>query len=381
MKKVYWRPKAVSRSGLLLIAITALAGLFLVENYRVRQPQPYYEEKMAAAELTAEAYDVIHKAHMDLGYEIDEKMNITQTGVLGIVTSPVTTSTGDLTAKRTSINPNFAAIAVQLLKEAGVEAGDVVAVGVSGSFPAVNASVYAAIETLQAEPIVIASGAASQWGANLPNLLWLDMERILAEEGVFKTRAIAASVGGIEDQGLGLSAEGRQMLEDGIQRNGIPPLTAETFEAAIEERLGLYDQVAAGRPIKAYINVGAGAVSTGRGIGKDMFLPGLNVEPPEKIRQTDGIMPRYILEGVPVLHFAQMAELAKRYGMPVPPLVPPLPGESTVCEAVEYSKPAAAAVLCLISILLYAFVRSDVGLRLLKLNKQPRKDASVEPMV
>lgn len=381
MKKVYWRPKAVSRTGLLLIGSVALAGLIVVENFKVKQRQPFYEEKLAAAELAAEAYDVIYDARLDRGHEIDETMDLVQSGVLGVAMSDVTSLSGDVTAKRTSINPNFAAVAVQMLHDAGVKKGDVVALGVSGSFPGINACVYAAVETMELNPIIITSGAASQWGANLPDLLWIDMERILNEEGVFENRAIAASIGGFEDRGLGLSKEGRQAIEEGISRNELPPLEATNFEESVEERMKLYDKFAGGKPIKAYINVGAGTVSVGRTLGKQMFSPGLNLEPPSRIRQTDGIMPRFILRGVPVLHFAQIADIAEQHGMPVPPLVTPLPGEASVFEAVEYSKVAAAGLLSLLSALLYAFVRSDIGLRLLKLNKQPRKDAAVEPMV
>ena len=41
--------------------------------------------------------------------------------------------------------------------------GDAVAIGYSGSFPALNICVMAAVETLQLEPIGIASASASQW--------------------------------------------------------------------------------------------------------------------------------------------------------------------------------------------------------------------------
>ncbi|TWU62766.1 poly-gamma-glutamate system protein [Crateriforma conspicua] len=381
MKKVYWRPKAVSRTGLFLIGLTSLAGLTLVENFRVQQRQPNFDEKLAAAKLASQAYDVIYDARIERGHEIDETMDLVQSGVLGIAMSEVTSLSGDVTAKRTSINPNFAAVAVQMLRDAGVENGDTIAIGVSGSFPGINACVYAAAETMNLKPIIITSGAASQWGANLPDLLWIDMERILVDQGVFRSRAIAASIGGFEDRGLGLSDGGRQAIEEGITRNGLSLLDATTFEASVEERMNLYDKHAGSQPIKAYINVGAGTVSVGRTLGKQMFSPGLNLIPPVQIRQTDGIMPRFILRGVPVIHFAQIADIAEKYGMPVPPLEPPAPGEASVFEAIEYSKPLAASLLGLLTIMMYAFVRSDIGSRLLKLNKSPKKDATAEPML
>lgn len=381
MKKVYWRPKAVSRAGLVLIAFASIAGLILVESVKIQRRQPHYDEKMAAAELAAEFYDVIYDARVRRGHEIDDTMDLTRTGVLGVAMSEVTSLAGDVTAKRTGINPNFAAVVVQMLHDAGAKKGDIIAVGVSGSFPGINACVYAAIETMQLEPIIIASGAASQWGANLPDLLWIDMERELADARLISHRAVAASIGGFEDRGLGLSEKGIAAIEEGIERNGLPKLKAETFEDGVEERMELYEKLAAGQSIKAYINVGAGTVSVGRTLGKKMFSPGLNLEPPDRIRQTDGIMPRFILKGVPVIHLAQIADIAEQNGLPVPPLATPEPGQATVFEAIDYSKVLAGTVLGVLTLLLYGFVRSDIGTRLLKLNKGPKKDASAEAMV
>lgn len=381
LRKVYWRPKAVSRAGLVLIAATALAGLILVESMKIERRQPYYDEKMAATELATQFYDVIKRARLERDLEIDETMDLTSTGVLGIAMSDVTSLAGDITAKRTAINPNFAAVTVQMLYEAGVRPGDVIAVGVSGSFPGINACVYAAAESMKLKPVIITSGAASQWGANLPDLLWFDMESELAKAGLISHVAIAASIGGFEDRGLGLSEAGLAAIEAGFKRNNLAKLKAETFEDAVDERMKLYNQAAGGKPIKAYINVGAGTVSVGRTLGKNMFQSGLNLEPPDKIRQTDGVMPRFILQDVPVIHFARIADIAELNGLPVPPLTPPEAGEAFVFEAVDYSKTLAGVVLAMIAAMMYAFVRSDIGLRLLKLSKGPKKDVSSEAMV
>ena len=185
MKRVYWRPKSVSHTALLLISAFAILGIVLVEQFPTVRPMPWQEEKMEAAQLAKSAFDVIAVAREQSGEPIEPKIDPTESGLLGISTSSVTSLTGSLPAKQTTINPNFAAAIVQILKDAGVKKGDVVAVGVSGSFPAMNICTYAALETLETQPIVIGSGASSSWGANLPNLLWLDMEKILADDDVF----------------------------------------------------------------------------------------------------------------------------------------------------------------------------------------------------
>ena len=51
MKKIYWRPRAVSRPALVLIALISISGLVVVERWKVRSEEPYIDEKRAAAEL------------------------------------------------------------------------------------------------------------------------------------------------------------------------------------------------------------------------------------------------------------------------------------------------------------------------------------------
>src|SRR5204863_7757573 len=72
------------------------------------------------------------------------------TGMIGVASSPITTDLGTLTSARTSTDPVFAASVVQMLYEAGVRPGDDVAVGMTGSFPGFDLSVYAGIEAIGA---------------------------------------------------------------------------------------------------------------------------------------------------------------------------------------------------------------------------------------
>ena len=381
MKKVYWRPKAVSRTGLLLIAATALVGLVLVENLKVVEQQPNYHQKLAAAQLAESAMQAIYYRRIELDPPIDYTTDPTGSGMVGLPMSPVTSISGDLTAKQTSVNPNFAAVVVDMLKKANVKKDDIVAVGVSGSFPALNTCVYAALETIEAKPIVIASAAASQWGANVPDLLWIDMERLLVEQNIFKTRSVAASIGGYEDRGLGLPQEGLVTIEDAIKENGLRRLETKSFEQAIEERLEVYEEHANGKPIKAYINVGGGTISVGRSLGKKMFKPGVNFRPPGRIQRIDGVMPRFISNDIPIIHLVQVTQLAQEAGLPTPPTTMPEPGVADVFSGIEYNNMFASVVLVILIAMLYVFVRSDVGFRLLRVAGRPRKDAHPEPMV
>ena len=67
MKKIYWRPRAVSRPALWLITLISLAGLVLVERWKVENLQPYFEEKTAAAKLAQDAFAVIKAKRIEVG--------------------------------------------------------------------------------------------------------------------------------------------------------------------------------------------------------------------------------------------------------------------------------------------------------------------------
>ncbi|QDU87590.1 hypothetical protein Pla175_09550 [Pirellulimonas nuda] len=383
MKKIYWRPRSVSRTALVLIGVISVIGLVMVERLKVFGDRPFYQEKTIAAQMAEDAMEKIRAQRVLVGPPIDSATDIAQSGLLGLPNSVVTSVHGEISAKQTSINPNFAGAVVEMLKNAGVQRGDVVALGVSGSFPALNACTYAAIETLGLEPVVIASASASEWGANVPDLLWIDMERVLFDAGIFKTRSIAASLGGFDDNGGGLSEEGKKVVREAIKENGLRLLETPSFTESVTDRIDIYREAARGRPITCYINVGGGTVSVGTSVGKKLFSPGLNRRPPGLLGDIDGVMPRMINQGVPCIHLINIITLAELYGLPIAPASMPEVGVGDVFRGYDYDKKKVIALLALILASLYGFIRSDIGFRLLRAPAAGKKRGSghPEPMV
>ncbi|RLB46251.1 MAG: poly-gamma-glutamate system protein, partial [Deltaproteobacteria bacterium] len=268
MKKLYWRPPHVSRTALSLVAIVAVGMLVLVESYPVVRKQDHYGARIAAARLSRDCMEAIKAEKLRLGHKPDPEVDPAETGIIGESLTAVTSNTGFLSAKLTSANPNFAAVLVHLLIEAGVSQGDVVAMGASGSFPGLNVSTYAAIKTLGLKPIIIASTSSSEWGANHVDYLWLDMDRTLQDKQLIDFGAMAATHGGIDDLGVGMTKQGRALLDVAMDRNGVRKLEPTSLADSINKRMGLYDEIASNRPIKAYINVGGGSASVGTHVGK-----------------------------------------------------------------------------------------------------------------
>lgn len=380
MKRLYWRPSSVPRIALVLVALIAMAGLWAVEFLMVVEKQPDYDTKMKAARIAARAFEQIHVERIRLKLPIDEALDPALSGLIGPAMSPIVSNTGFLGSKHTSVNPNFAAVVVDMLTRAGAKRGDPVAVGVSGSFPAINACAYAAIEAMGLQAVVIASVAASQFGASDPQLTWLDMERVLLEQGIVSFRSIATSRGGIQDRGDGHTPEGIQMLDDAMARAGLPMLRPETLEEAVSLRLATYAKYAGEDAFAAYVNIGGGTASVGTSVGKHAFKEGLNLGPPRGLEQP-GVMRHFARLGVPVIHLVNIKHLAERYGLPLEPTTVPKPGVGEVFFRAQYNQLLAWVVLIVILVLLYGTIRMDIGSRVLKSGDSHQTTRPPEQMV
>lgn len=381
MKRMYWRPQRVSRTVLVLISVVALGGFAAVESFKHKVKQPYYVEKMAAAKIAQNAFKALQEERVRRKLPIDKTFDPAQSGLIGDQITPATTNLGSLIAKQTAMNPNFAAVMVEHLKRAGVQSGDLVAVGYSGSFPGINVNVLAALEALKLRSIIISSGASSQWGANLPEFLWLDMEKTLNEQNIVHHRSIAGSIGGIEDRGLGMVKKGRTLLEEAITKAGIRFIAPVDFADSVEQRMTIYREAAGDVPIKAYLNVGGGTTSVGTKAGKRSYKPGVNRSLPQGVEPHDSVMSRFIQEGVPVIHMTKIAQQAKRYGLPIQPRTMPPVGSGSIFYRDQYNLWLTGALLLVILGSLYAFVRSDLGFRIMARNKPTKTSTHPEPMV
>ncbi len=345
MKGLYWRPRKTSRLGLLLIAGLAIGGLLLVERWPLEPPVAHRDQMLAGARLAERGMDLIKRERQRRGHTFNPHFDPGQTGMIGESMSLVTSVPGNLRSKQTSVNPNFAAAVVQMLRRAGVERGDVVAVGCSGSFPALNLATYAALETVGAEPLIVASVGASQFGANMPDLLWIDMERLLHDEGLISFRSLVASPGGYEDEAMGMGPESLRLIDEGLKRNGLPLLSDDSLPESIESRMRIYRRHSAGRPIAAYINVGGGAASVGRTAGKQRYRPGLNLTPPRGATEIDSVMTRFAKAGTPLIHLVEANELAASLGLPEAPPRKPEVGSGGVYQVRYVSRLLALLVL------------------------------------
>lgn len=363
MKGVYWRSQKTPTWALVLVGLVAGTGLLSAEHCPSPRRPSNIDEKLSAARLAKRSFEQIGLARLRTDTPIDPRLDPTASGLIGIEQSDVTSNYGHLPAKRTSVNPNFAAVVVGWLQELGVRKGDTVALGVSGSFPALNIAVYAAIETLGIKPLIVASASASAYGANLGDLTWLDMERELYAADLVSFRSLAATIGGDQDRGMRRPPVVRETVIEAITRNNIVFLDPQSLGQSVKLRLDVIDAACGSCDLKAYINVGGGEASLGSKPDRERIGAGITQRASAGL--TSQSVARALLErGIPLIHLGRVQELALQYAFPVEPL-----GEVAVGEGLLYLETshqrwiAGLAIICIL-LTLYAVTRLDVVQRI-----------------
>lgn len=326
-----------SKTVLSVLSLLALMAFLAVEYGKEDVKLKFYEQKFEASKLAKEAMDYLKESRMRKGVFVDVINDPNETALIGQDITPITTDRGYIEAKLTATNPNFAAVVVDMLKEAELEKNDVVAVAFTGSFPGLNIAVHSALQTLKLKPIIITSVGASNWGANDPYYTWLDMERSLYNRGIFKNKSVAASIGGGLDRGRGLSPEGRQLIVDAINRNKIEFINEEHLESSIQKRIELYNKYRKKDKIKAFINVGGGISSIGS-VENSKFIPtGFSKILPMKNYPVRGLLIYMAEKNIPVIHLLNVNQLAQQYGLPINPSPLPRQGEGEIFIQKRYS--------------------------------------------
>lgn len=346
----------------ILLLLTGIALVFFVALEKSKAPRKdrYYELKLEASSLDLRAMTALKKKRIELGVPIDPFNDPNSTGLIGHPFSLITTKRGDLTSKWTSLNPNFAALCVEDLKKLHLKEGDHVAVAFTGSFPGINIAVLSALKTLKLKPVIITSLGSSSFGANDQRFTWLDMESALFKANIFPWRSAAASLGGEDDIARELSPEGRKLLEDAVERNGMRYLKPKNLNESIEKRLEIYRKEL-GDSIRAFINVGAGEASLGRITFESKEIPFGILKRHDMFRFPHSLMREMAQIGVPAINYLNIQEIAKKEGLKIAPLPLPPPGEGKLFIREKYSVALASILSVVLAFLLFFVVRFDLS--------------------
>ncbi len=332
-KKVFPKERLLKHETATLILCGLSIVFFILLKLMPHSSMDHLQREMIlASELMSEATETLRECRLEKGLLIDRNTDINGTGLIGLEHSNITTSIGSLGSKRTSTNPNFAGLVVRLLKECDVQRGNVVAVGASGSFPALIIAALSAAKALGVQPLWISSLGASQWGANHPEFHWLHMWQCLEKKGLFDRPPLALSLGGEGDTGEDMDEAGRHLLWEDIRGSGLPFLNEPGLIQNVRARMALFEKAAGGKDIKAFINIGGSWSNMGTDSMVLHVKPGFNriekFPPPER----RGVIYAMAARGIPVIHLLYVRGLSQRYGLLWDPSPLPGPGEGALYQ-------------------------------------------------
>ena len=282
------------------------------------------DEALRASRRMSAAIEALKSCAAANGVAVDPSTDLNRTGLIGIEDSPITTSPGQLEAKRTTVNPGFAGCILRMLAEAGVGRGDAVAIGASSSFPGLIVATLAAVEALGAKPVMISSLGASNWGANNPAFTQLEILACLRAAGIIGIRPAALAVGGEKDDGSDMSEEGRALAGEKIRASGLPVIEEPDLDSNVRARMAVYEAGAPGRRIAAFVNIGGSWANMGVDSSILELRPGLAEVKKIPSSGRRGVIQEMASRGVPVIHLLFVRGLAERCGLPWDPV--PLPG-------------------------------------------------------
>ncbi len=387
------RPRTRNPSKRLLIALALFAILmfYLAEGTKQQKQAPYWDLKNRVANLDQRAQDLIRQKIEDLGIPIDFENDPNGTGLIGEQYTLITTDRGELRSKLIATNPNFAAAMAEMFKECNLRRGDMIAVGITGSFPGANIALYSACEVMGIEPIVITSLGASNWGANHPDFTWLDMEQTLYEAKLISYRSVASSLGGGTDNGRGLSIQGRRLLLDAIERNdaelifsGNPDNILEgrgSLKSNIDRRMEIYAEKSKGRRYAAYVNIGGGLASLGSSQNGRLIPSGVDFDLHRRNFPARGVINMMAERRIPVIHLLRLGEIADEYNFPIDVFPAPIVGEGPIFYRDEYSLSTTIIYAAILIVFVVTAIRVDIKYYIKKQTKilfPPRRNDDPE---
>jgi len=302
-------------AGILVIII--LFQFLLTDNYSDQQM-----EAMQCMEKLTASIAAYCKAN---NIPIDPQTDPGLTGLIGPEWSEITTTLGHLDAKRTSIQPDFAALMVTLFEEAGARTGDTVGLACSGSFPGLMLATLAATEAMELHCKIILSLGASSYGANRIDFTIHDIYQVLVQEPA-PTKSGGElggiSLGGGGDIGRGWDKAVIEQMVRKIEEAGVPFIHEASLSNSVSKRGGLIGIKSRSKnreknkskiKIKVLVNAGGAEANIGTSASILSLKPGVVRKCKLPPREQQGLIHLAISEGIPVIHLLYLKGLVQEY--------------------------------------------------------------------
>ena len=270
-----FRPQIQKTSTLFFIALFNIFMVYIAVNSSTKIEQSGIEDRIAA---TKKMHTILE--NMKDEFSNKQPNDIYNSGILGVEKSSIT-SLSDLDesmlfSKQTTTHPHFAGLVAALFQEAELSKGDTIAVSMTGSFPGANIALHSACMVMDITPVIMTSISSSSWGANIENFSWPVMETYLINSKLIESKSVAYSIGGRDDIGGQIDSLGIDMIVSiayDATDDGIIFINQPTLKENIAKKIDLLRNKS--NDYAAYINIGGGAASMGKGVFKDTVKAGL----------------------------------------------------------------------------------------------------------
>jgi len=239
----------------------------------------------------------------------DASRDTNKTGVIGLAWTPLTTTIGNEGAKEMATHPGWAAWLVKELKQRNIGPGCRVAISLTGSFPALNLAVLAALQELRVKVVGINSIGASSFGANEYGFTWPELETLLRDEGVLKVGCSAVTLGGTGDRGAEWDEYAKGLAYACVKHSKLLLIEPNHLRDAVRRRMAFYGEP---RGYFCFINVGGSQAVLGSGAKQRYIRGGWFYEPSPIKGDPQGVFDYFLEAGVPCLNLLFIDELNKR---------------------------------------------------------------------
>ena len=344
-----FKPAIQKTRVLVILAIVNLLLFLWASNSTGKIETPGHEYKKQAANRMKSAMTVLKETRYGQNPVFLDAINDpNETGLVGPKFSHISTGEGDLDSKLSTLNPNFAALIVEIFLEADLSKGDKVAVSFTGSMPGANLAVMSACQVMEITPYIVSSVGSSHWGATDPDFTWIDMEKILVSQDELTHQSIAVSYGGKSDAGGGMSPFGREQIDNAFERSGISKfIESERLSESVQTRIDLYKESAHLNEYSVYINVGGGAASVGALDQARDIPPGFSLPSDLKSIKGGSVIMQFASLGIPIVHILNIRELCEKYGVKFAPVPFPPIGKGKLFEVYAYNITVTLTALCI----------------------------------
>ena len=263
-------------------------------------------------------YGDFYETYEDKTYYDSNNLN---TGMIGAEYTAITTTIGSLDSKKTSLDPNFAAVYMKMFHTLALKEGDEIVANMSGSFPMLDISFIMAAEEYGLKPFIMVSVGASSYGATNPAFTIFDMLQYLYKTNVIKTKINIVSLGGSSDVGENFGEfndyHDRNLIIERINESGITFLYEKNFDKNIEKRLEIVKKQC--NDVKAFVNIGGNSV--GIGVNENAYyqsngiLYAKNYKKVSSSKHGEGLLEKFLSLGVDSIQMLNLKSIALEYGI------------------------------------------------------------------